>query len=91
MLPRLIEKMQGFGVPRHIVAFVILTSYSFNLDGSTLYQSIAAIFLAQLYGIDRIMDMARTVVNVVGNALVSIVISRWEGQFRTTKAEEISV
>ncbi len=134
VLPRLIEKMQGFGVPKHIVAFVIPTGYSFNLDGSTLYQSIAAIFLAQLYGIelsigqqitlvlvlmltskgiagvpgvsfvvllatlgsvgipaeglafiagiDRIMDMARTAVNVVGNALASIVISRWEGQFR---------
>jgi proton glutamate symport protein len=134
VLPRLIEKMQGFGVPKHIVAFVIPTGYSFNLDGSTLYQSIAALFLAQLYGIelsivqqitlvlvlmltskgiagvpgvsfvvllatlgsvgipaeglafiagiDRIMDMARTAVNVVGNALASVVISRWEGQFR---------
>lgn len=137
VLPRLIEKMQGFGVPKHIVAFVIPTGYSFNLDGSTLYQSIAAIFLAQLYGIDltivqqvtlvlvlmltskgiagvpgvsfvvllatlgsvgipaeglafiagidRIMDMARTAVNVIGNALASVVISRWEGQFRLVK------
>ena len=137
VLPRLIEKMQGFGVPKHIVAFVIPTGYSFNLDGSTLYQSIAALFLAQLYGIDlsitqqvtlvlvlmltskgiagvpgvsfvvllatlgsvgipaeglafiagidRIMDMARTAVNVVGNALASVVISRWEGQFRLPK------
>ncbi len=135
VLPRLIEKMQVFGVPKHIVAFVIPTGYSFNLDGSTLYQSIAALFLAQLYGIDlslgqqitlilvlmltskgiagvpgvsfvvllatlgsvgipaeglafiagidRIMDMARTAVNVIGNALASVVISRWEGQFRT--------
>ena len=143
VLPRLIEKMQGFGVPKHIVAFVIPTGYSFNLDGSTLYQSIAAIFLAQLYGIDlsigqqitlvlvlmltskgiagvpgvsfvvllatlssvgipaeglafiagidRIMDMARTVVNVIGNALASIVISRWEGQFRTSQTKDISV
>lgn len=143
VLPRLIEKMQGFGVPKHIVGFVIPTGYSFNLDGSTLYQSIAAIFLAQLYGIDlsigqqitlvlvlmltskgiagvpgvsfvvllatlgsvgipaeglafiagidRIMDMARTVVNVVGNALASIVISRWEGQFRTAETQDVSV
>lgn len=134
VLPRLIQKMHGFGVPQHIVAFVIPTGYSFNLDGSTLYQSIAALFLAQLYGIDlslgqqvtlvlvlmltskgiagvpgvsfvvllatlgsvgipaeglafiagidRIMDMARTAVNVIGNALASVVISRWEGQFR---------
>jgi proton glutamate symport protein len=137
VLPRLIEKMQRFGVPKYIVAFVIPTGYSFNLDGSTLYQSIAALFLAQLYGIDlslsqqvtlvlvlmltskgiagvpgvsfvvllatlgsvgipaeglafiagidRIMDMARTAVNVVGNALASVVISRWEGQFRVDK------
>jgi proton glutamate symport protein len=137
VLPRLIEKMHGFGVPKHIVAFVIPTGYSFNLDGSTLYQSIAALFLAQLYGIDlslgqqvtlvlvlmltskgiagvpgvsfvvllatlgsvgipaeglafiagidRIMDMARTSVNVIGNALASVVISRWEGQFRVDK------
>jgi proton glutamate symport protein len=135
VLPRLIEKMNSFGVPKHIVAFVIPTGYSFNLDGSTLYQSIAALFLAQLYGIDlsigqqvtlvlvlmltskgiagvpgvsfvvllatlgsvgipaeglafiagidRIMDMARTAVNVIGNALASVVISRWEGQFRS--------
>lgn len=114
--------------------------YSFNLDGSTLYQSIAAIFIAQLYGIDlsltdeivlvitlmvtskgiagvpgvsfvvllatlgsvgipleglafiagvdRIMDMARTALNVVGNALAVLVIARWENQFDVEKAKE---
>ena len=65
VLPRLIEKMHGFGVPKHIVAFVIPTGYSFNLDGSTLYQSIAAIFLAQLYGIDLSISQQVTLVLVL--------------------------
>ena len=46
------EKMEKFGCPKAITSFVIPTGYSFNLDGSTLYQAIAAIFLAQMYGID---------------------------------------
>ncbi len=122
--------MEAYGAPKAISSFVIPTGYSFNLDGSTLYQSIAAIFIAQLYGIemsisqqvilvvtlmitskgiagvpgvsfvvllatlgsvgipveglafiagvDRIMDMARTALNVVGNALAVLVISKWE-------------
>jgi Na+/H+-dicarboxylate symporters len=118
---------------------VVPTGYSFNLDGSTLYQSIAAIFIAQLYGIDlsisqqlllvltlmvtskgiagvpgvsfvvllatlgsvgipleglafiagvdRVMDMARTALNVIGNALAVLVISRWEGMYDDAKGE----
>ena len=50
-LPRAMEAMEGFGVPRQIVAFVLPTGYSFNLDGSTLYLSLAAIFVAQAAGI----------------------------------------
>src|SRR3546814_14616851 len=46
------EKMTNYGAPQSITSFVIPTGYSFNLDGSTLYQSIAALFLAKLYGID---------------------------------------
>jgi proton glutamate symport protein len=140
VLPRLIEKMEKFGCPKAITSFVIPTGYSFNLDGSTLYQSIAAIFIAQMYGIDltftqqvslvlvlmvtskgiagvpgvsfvvllatlgtvgipveglafiagidRILDMARTAVNVVGNALAAIVISKWEGQYNHLKGKE---
>jgi proton glutamate symport protein len=139
VLPRLMEKMTAYGVPRSIASFVIPTGYSFNLDGSTLYQSIAAIFIAQLYGIDlslteqltlvltlmvtskgmagvagaslvvvlatlgsvgipieglafiagvdRILDMARTALNVVGNALAALVIAKWEGQYDTERAE----
>ncbi|MCP3762623.1 cation:dicarboxylase symporter family transporter [Domibacillus sp. A3M-37] len=139
VLPKLIEKMEKFGCPKAIVSFVIPTGYSFNLDGSTLYQAIAALFIAQMYGIDlsmaeqlslvlvlmvtskgiagvpgvsfvvllatlgtvgipveglafiagidRILDMARTAVNVVGNSLAAIVLSKWEGQYDEGKAQ----
>src|SRR4051812_14244768 len=50
-LPRALENMEAFGVPRQIVAFVLPTGYSFNLDGSTLYLSLAAMFVAQAAGI----------------------------------------
>ncbi|MCD1126832.1 glutamate/aspartate:proton symporter GltP [Jinshanibacter sp. LJY008] len=138
VLPRIIEKMEAYGASKAITGFVVPTGYSFNLDGSTLYQSIAAIFIAQLYGIelslmqeitlvltlmvtskgiagvpgvsfvvllatlgsvgipldglmfiagvDRIMDMARTALNVVGNALAVLVIAKWERQFDKDKA-----
>ncbi|WP_353233213.1 cation:dicarboxylate symporter family transporter, partial [Pseudomonas helleri] len=139
VLPRVIEKMEAYGCPKAICSFVVPTGYSFNLDGSTLYQSIAAIFIAQLYGIDlsisqqlllvltlmvtskgiagvpgvsfvvllatlgsvgipleglafiagvdRVMDMARTALNVIGNALAVLVISRWEGMYDAAKGE----
>ncbi|HYX70086.1 MAG TPA: cation:dicarboxylase symporter family transporter [Terriglobales bacterium] len=134
-LPRAMEAMEALGVPRGIVAFVIPTGYSFNMDGSTLYLSLAAIFVAQaagihlslgqqlvllltlmltskgvagvsraaivillatvgqfhlpvepvfiLLGIDPLMDMARTSINVVGNCLATCVVARWEGGFGT--------
>ena len=47
-LPRALENMQKFGVPKHIVSFVLPTGYSFNLDGTTLYLSLAAVFCAQV-------------------------------------------
>lgn len=139
VLPRIMQKMEAYGAPKAITSFVIPTGYSFNLDGSTLYQSIAAIFIAQLYGIDlsltdeiilvltlmvtskgiagvpgvsfvvllatlgsvgipleglafiagvdRIMDMARTALNVIGNALAVLVIARWENQFDSQQAK----
>lgn len=132
-LPRAMEAMERIGVPRSIVAFVIPTGYSFNLDGSTLYLSLTAIFVAQaagvnlpvgqqlvllltlmltskgvagvprgalvilmgtvasfglpvepvfvILGIDALLDMVRTSVNVLGNCLASVVIARWEGAF----------
>ena len=135
-LPRAMENMESFGIPRETVAFVLPTGYSFNLDGSSLYQSLALIFVAQaagihltvsqqivmlftllvsskgvagvaraslvivlatatsfhlplepvflLFGIDQLMDMARTGVNVMGNCLATVVISRWEGEVPVT-------
>jgi len=135
-LPRAMEAMEKLGVPRQIVAFVMPTGYSFNLDGSTLYLSLASIFVAQaagihmsfgqqllmvftlmltskgiagvpraslvillgtaasfnlptepifiILGIDELMDMARTSVNVLGNCLATVVIARWEGEFSPT-------
>jgi len=139
VLPKLMEKMEKFGCPKAITSFVIPTGYSFNLDGSTLYQAIAAIFIAQMYGIhlsvgeqitllltlmvtskgiagvpgvsfvvllatlgamglpveglafiagvDRLMDMARTAVNVCGNSLAAVVMSKWEKQYNEKQAE----
>lgn len=136
-LPRAMENMEAFGVPRKIVAFVLPTGYSFNLDGTTLYLSLASIFVAQaagihlsfgqqvvmmltlmltskgvagvpraslvillgtavsfglpvepifiILGIDELMDMARTSVNVIGNCLASAVIARWEGELDTSE------
>ncbi|GEO06502.1 proton glutamate symport protein [Adhaeribacter aerolatus] len=132
-LPRAMEAMEKIGVPRKIVAFVMPMGYSFNLDGTTLYLSLASIFVAQaagihmpweqqllmvftlmltskgvagvpraslvillgtaasfnlpvepifiILGIDELMDMARTAVNVVGNCLASAIVARWEGEF----------
>lgn len=131
-LPKALENMERFGVPRKIVAFVLPAGYSFNLDGSTLYLSLATVFVAQaagidlsiseqililltlmlttkgiagvpraslvilmgtatafglpvepiflILGIDELMDMARTTVNLVGNCLASTVIAKWEGE-----------
>jgi proton glutamate symport protein len=137
-LPKALENMEKFGVPRKVVSFVIPTGYTFNLDGTTLYLSLASVFVAQaaginlsfgeqlligltlmltskgvaavpraslviliataatfgfplwpimaIYGIDELMDMARTSVNVIGNTLASCVVARWEGEFDDAKA-----
>lgn len=131
-LPKAMEKLEQFGIPRKIIAFVLPTGYSFNLDGTTLYLALASIFVAQaagiemslstqiimlltlmvtskgvagvpraslvillgtatsfglpvepifiILGIDELMDMARTSVNVIGNCLASAVIAKWEGE-----------
>ena len=133
-LPRAMECMEAFGVPRRIVAFVIPAGYSFNLDGSTLYLALASVFVAQaagihmswsqqffmvlvlmltskgiagvprasllvlmatastfhlpvepifvILGVDALIDMARTSLNVTGNCLASAVVARWEGELR---------
>jgi proton glutamate symport protein len=141
-LPIAMEAMEKFGVPRKIVAFVIPTGYSFNLDGTTLYLSLATIFVSQvagidlsfdkqllivftlmltskgvagvpraslvillgtaasfglptwpifiILGIDELMDMARTAVNVVGNCLATAVVARWEGEFDENMAKNFN-
>lgn len=140
VLPIMMNKMEKFGAPRDVTSFVIPIGYSFNLDGSALYQSIAALFVAQMYGIhlsiseqiilmvtlmvaskgmagvpgvsivvllttlgamglpaqglaliigvDRLLDMVRTCVNVIGNALSSIVISKWENVYDKEKGKK---
>lgn len=139
-LPNLIEKTQKLGVSKPISAFVIPTGYTFNLDGSAIYQGLAAIFMAQAYhlhltflqqltlivtlmitskgmagipsasfivlmtsasaigipvsglaliaGIDRLVDMGRTVVNVIGNVTATLVIGKLENEFNKNKHDE---
>jgi proton glutamate symport protein len=133
------EALEKFGVPRRIVALVLPLGYSFNLDGSSLYISLAAIFVAQaagvhlsawqqfsmlimlmlatkgvaavpraslvilsgalihyglpiegitlILGVDELMDMGRTCVNLVGNCLATVVIARWEGELNLASPE----
>jgi proton glutamate symport protein len=144
-LPKAMEAMERLGVPPRIVGFVMPTGYSFNLDGTSLYLTIAAVFVAQaaeattgnhmhfgsqlvmmltlmvtskgiaavpraslvillatlgtflpgnlgplgvavIFGVDELMDMGRTCVNVIGNCLATCVIARWEGDFDDERA-----
>lgn len=139
VLPIIMKKMENFGSPKDITSFVVPIGYTFNLDGSALYQSIAALFVAQMYGIDmsigqqimlmvtlmvaskgmagvpgvsivvlittltsmglpaeglaliigidRLLDMVRTCVNVLGNALSTIVIAKWENAYDKEKGQ----
>ena len=138
-LPRAMENLARLGVPRRIVGFVLPTGYSFNLDGTTLYLSLASIFVAQaagvelswtqqivmlatlmltskgvagvpraslvillgtlasfalpvegvilILGVDELMDMARTMTNVIGNCLATVVVAKWENAFRNEEWE----
>lgn len=131
-LPLAMERLEKFGIPKHILTFVLPTGYTFNLDGSTLYSALAVVFIAQMYGIpfdlnqqivmlltlmlstkgiagvpgasliviagtaaafglpvegialilgvDRVLDMARTVCNLIGNCIATVVVSRWENE-----------
>ena len=142
-LPRAMEQMEKFGVPRRIVSFVMPLGYSFNLDGTTLYLSMASVFVAQaagvdlsigqqiimmltlmltskgvaavpraslvilsgtlasfglplegvalILGVDELMDMARTTINLVGNCLATAVMARWEGEFAPPVADTLEL
>lgn len=139
VLPIMMKKMERFGSPKDVTSFVIPIGYSFNLDGSALYQSIAALFVAQMYdmhlslteqlvlmatlmiaskgmagvpgvsivvllttlssmnipaqgialiiGVDRLLDMVHTCVNVIGNALSTVVIAKWENVYDKEKGQ----
>jgi len=141
-LPGAMQAMEKLGVPKRIVAFVMPTGYSFNLDGSTLYLAVASVFVAQaagidmplgtqllmmltlmltskgvaavpraslvilsgaltqfdlplegvalILGVDAVMDMARTSVNLVGNCLATVVMARWEGEFDDSAAAALT-
>jgi proton glutamate symport protein len=142
-LPKALEVMESFGVPKNIVGFVLPTGYSFNLDGTTLYLSLASVFVAQLagvqmtfggqlvmmltlmltskgvagvpraalvvltatltqfglplegaailLGVDQIMDMGRTAVNVMGNCIATAVVARWEGVFDDARMQQFAI
>jgi proton glutamate symport protein len=142
-LPRAMEVLERLGVPRRIVSFVLPLGYSFNLDGTTLYLSLAAVFVAQaagvelttgqqitmlltlmltskgvagvpraalvilagtlasyglplegvtlILGVDELMDMARTMTNVIGNCLATVVIAKWEGEFVEATDEQLAL
>ena len=140
-LPRAMEGLERLGVPRRIVSFILPLGYSFNLDGSTLYLSLAAVFISQvanvhlsigqqitmvltlmltskgvaavpratmiilagtltnynlplegltlILGVDALMDMARTMTNVVGNCLATVLVAKWEGEFTEASQESL--
>ncbi len=142
-LPRAMEVLERLGVPRRIVSFVLPLGYSFNLDGTTLYLSLAAVFVAQaagvelsighqitmlltlmltskgvagvpraslvilagtlasyglplegvtlILGVDELMDMARTMTNVIGNCLATVVVAKWEGEFVEASDESLAL
>jgi proton glutamate symport protein len=139
-LPMAFQNLEKLGIPRRIVSFVLPMGYSFNLDGSTLYLSLASVFVAQaagvemtigqqvlmmltlmltskgvagvpraalvvlagaltafglplegvavILGVDELLDMGRTLINVVGNSLATVVIARWEGAWDPSMARE---
>lgn len=85
-----LAKLEKLGCSKALVGLIMPTGYTFNTDGSCLYMTIAALFVAQatntpltlmqqlILGIDRFMSMFRAAVNVIGNGVATLVISRWE-------------
>jgi proton glutamate symport protein len=136
------EVLEHLGVPRRVVSFILPLGYSFNLDGTTLYLSLAAVFVAQaagveltvgqqitllltlmltskgvagvpraslvilagtlasydlplvgitlILGVDELMDMARTMTNVIGNCLATVVVAKWEGVYKEPSDAEFA-
>jgi aerobic C4-dicarboxylate transport protein len=141
-LPRLIAKMEHLGVSRPVVGITVPTGYSFNLDGTAIYLTMASIFIAEaldkplsigeqisllvfmiiaskgaagvtgaglatlaaglqshrpelvdgvglIVGIDRFMSEARALTNFAGNAVATVVIGKWTGEFDAEQAERV--
>jgi len=141
-LPRLIAKMEHVGISRPVVGITVPTGYSFNLDGTAIYLTMASLFIAQalgtplsiseqislllfmiiaskgaagvtgaglatlagglashrpdlvdgvgiIVGIDRFMSEARAVTNFAGNAVATVLIGNWVGEFDREKAERV--
>ena len=91
VLPRLLAKLEAAGASRQTVGMVIPTGYSFNLDGTCIYLTLAALFIVQaagqdtvgialVVGIDRIMSEGRALTNCIGNGVATMVIARWSGE-----------
>ncbi len=142
VLPRLMQKMETLGCSRSLVRLVVPGGYSFNLDGSCIYLTMGAMFIAQatntsltfaqeltllaiclitskgaagvtgsgfivlaatlsstnlipvegmvlIVGIDRLMSEARALTNLIGNAVATVVLARWEGEFDDARAARI--
>jgi Na+/H+-dicarboxylate symporter len=139
--PRLMEQLERFGIKERIVGFMLPLGYSFNLDGSMMYTTFAAIFIAQVYnlpmgleqqilmllvlmvsskgvagvprsalvvvaavlpmfnlpatgvllilGADHFFDMGRTATNVLGNAIATAVVAKWENAIERTAAADV--
>jgi len=141
-LPQLMVKLEALGCPKSVVGFVVPMGYSFNLDGTSIYLTLASLFVAQatgthlslgqelallavllltskgaatvtgggfitlaatlsatgtipvagmvlLLGVDRFMSEARALTNLVGNAVATLVVSKWEGSLDTERAREV--
>jgi aerobic C4-dicarboxylate transport protein len=141
-LPKIMEKLERIGCPKPVVGLVVPTGYSFNLDGTSIYMTMAALFVAQasgvhlsfsqqlsllgillltskgaaavtgsgfvtlaatlsafpniplaglalLLGVDRFMSEARAITNLIGNAVATMVIARWEGALDMSRVRRI--
>ena len=141
-LPKIMEKLERIGCPKPIVGLVVPTGYSFNLDGTSIYMTMAALFVAQasgvhlsfgqqlsllgillltskgaaavtgagfitlaatlsafpnipiaglalLLGVDRFMSEARSITNLIGNAVATMVIARWEGALDMARVKRV--
>lgn len=142
VLPRMMDKLEQLGCSKSIVGLVVPTGYSFNLDGTSIYLTMSAIFIAQatntdltwiqeftvlavllltskgasgvtgsgfivlaatlstvpaipvaglavIFGIDRFMSQGRALVNLIGNGVATVIVSKWENECDDAKLQEV--